>query len=77
MSRILCILFAGQSGANRVGVYFLGRSPCGREWGSCDILINFIEQLEQAYVNGTGLTFGSKTFSAADIKARSSIPWIS
>ena len=56
-----------QGGANRVGVYFLG-GVHSREWGSCDILINFIEQIEQAYVNGTALTFGSKTFSAADIK---------
>jgi hypothetical protein len=58
---------AGQSGANRIGVYFLG-GVHAREWGSCDILINFIEQIEQAYVNGTALTFGGKTFSAADIK---------
>jgi len=58
---------AGQSGANRVGVYFLG-GVHAREWGSCDILINFIEQIEQAYVNGTDLAFGSKSFSAADIK---------
>jgi len=58
---------AAQGGADRVGVYFLG-GVHAREWGSCDILINFIEQIEQAYVNGTALAFGSKTFSAADIK---------
>jgi carboxypeptidase T len=58
---------AGQSGANRVGVYFLG-GVHAREWGSPDILINFIEQVEQAYVNGTSLTFGGKTFGATDIK---------
>src|SRR5690349_22539495 len=34
---------AGQSGSNRVGVYFLG-GVHAREWGSPDILINFIEQ---------------------------------
>jgi carboxypeptidase T len=54
-------------GANRTGVYFLG-GVHSREWGSCDILINFIEQVEQAYLNGTALTFGQKTFSAAQIK---------
>jgi hypothetical protein len=48
---------ASQSRANRVGVYFLG-GVHAREWGSCDILINFIEQIEQAYINGTALTFG-------------------
>jgi carboxypeptidase T len=56
-----------QSGADRTCVYFLG-GVHAREWGSCDILINFIEQVEQAYVNGTFLTFGRKTFEAADIK---------
>ena len=31
-------------------------------------MINFIEQLEQAYLNGTGITLGGKTFSATDIQ---------
>ena len=55
------------SGADRTGVYFLG-GVHAREWGSCDILINFIERIEQAYLNGTALTFGGRTFSAAEIK---------
>jgi carboxypeptidase T len=55
------------SGAGRTGVYFLG-GVHAREWGSSDILINFIERLEQAYLNGTALTFGGRTFSAAEIK---------
>jgi murein tripeptide amidase MpaA len=55
------------SGANRPGVYFLGGIHA-REWGSCDILINFIERVEQAYLTNTALTFRSKTFSAAEIK---------
>src|SRR5260370_5020799 len=56
------------SGANRTGVYFLG-GVHAREWGSCDILINFIECIEQAYLNGTPFTFRGKTFSAAEIKS--------
>jgi carboxypeptidase T len=56
------------SGANRIGVYFLG-GVHAREWGSCDILINFIERIEQAYLNGTALAFGPKTFSAAEIRS--------
>jgi murein tripeptide amidase MpaA len=56
------------AGGGRTGVYFLG-GVHAREWGSCDILINFIEQIEQAYLNGTALTFGCKTFSAAEIKS--------
>lgn len=58
---------AGQNGGNRVGVYFLG-GVHAREWGSPDILINFIQQLERAYVGGTAPTFGGKTFGAADIR---------
>src|SRR6266853_2071408 len=48
------IKIANGSDPGRPGVYFLG-GVHSREWGSCDILINFIEQLEQAYHNGTGL----------------------
>ena len=61
------IKIANGSGSGRPGVYFLGGIH-SREWGSSDILINFVEQLEQAYHNGTGLTFGSRTFSVADIQ---------
>src|SRR5260370_28481425 len=63
--RCHAIKIANGSGSSRPGVYFLG-GVHSREWGSPDILINFIEQLEQAYQNGTSLTFGSKTFTATD-----------
>lgn len=53
-------------GPGRAGVFFLG-GVHSREWGSSDILVNFIEQLELAYQNGNGLTFGPHAFSAADI----------
>lgn len=39
-----------------------------REWGSSDILINFVEQLQQAYRGHTGIALGGKTFTAADIR---------
>ena len=55
------------SGGGRPGVYFLGGIH-SREWGSCDILINFVEQLEKAYHSGTSLTFGSRAFTAAEIQ---------
>jgi len=61
------IKIAGGSGGSRPGVYFLG-GVHAREWGSADILINFVEQLEQAYLNGTSLTFGTRTFSGSDIQ---------
>lgn len=56
------------SDPGRPGVFFLGGIHA-REWGSPDILINFVEQLEQAYLNGTGITLGTKVFSASDIKS--------
>lgn len=56
------------SGAGRSGIYFLG-GVHAREWGSCDILINFIECIERAYQSGTAIAFsGGKTFSAAEVK---------
>jgi carboxypeptidase T len=61
------IKIANGSGHWRPGVFFLG-GVHAREWGSADILINFVEQLEQAFGSGTGLAFGSRTFSAADIR---------
>ncbi|HEX8069456.1 MAG TPA: M14 family zinc carboxypeptidase [Pyrinomonadaceae bacterium] len=61
------IKLANGSAPGRPGVYFLGGIHA-REWGSCDILINFVQQLETAYLNGTGITLGGKTFSAAEIK---------
>lgn len=61
------IKIAQGAGSGRPGVCFLG-GVHSREWGSSDILINFIEQLEQAYHSGTGLTIGSRTFSPTDIQ---------
>jgi murein tripeptide amidase MpaA len=61
------IKIASGSNPGRPGVYFLG-GVHAREWGSSDILINFVEQLEQAYLANTGLTLGDKSFSASDIQ---------
>jgi len=48
------IKIANGSNLGRPSVYFLG-GVHAREWGSCDILINFVEQLEQAYLSKTGV----------------------
>jgi carboxypeptidase T len=61
------IKIANGSNLGRPSVYFLG-GVHAREWGSSDILINFVEQLEQAYLSKTGVTFGNKNFSASDIQ---------
>lgn len=61
------IKIANGSNSGRPGIYFLG-GVHAREWGSSDILINFVEQLEQSYLNNTGLTFGNKSFPASDIQ---------
>jgi len=52
----------------RTGIYWLG-GVHAREWGSSDILINFIELVENAYHNGTGITIGAATYSTTDIKS--------
>lgn len=62
------VRIANGSDAGRPGIYFLG-GVHAREWGSPDILVNFIEKLEDAYLNGTGVTIGPKTYSAAEIKS--------
>jgi murein tripeptide amidase MpaA len=56
------------SGSNRPGIYFIG-GVHAREWGSCDILINFVQLLTNAYAANTGITLGSKTYTAAQIKS--------
>jgi carboxypeptidase T len=65
--RCHALRIANGSKLNRPAVYLLG-GVHAREWGSSDILINFIEQLEKAYLNKTGLTFGNKSFSVSDIQ---------
>lgn len=40
-----------------------------REWGSCEIGINFAADILEAYSKGTGLVYGGKSFSSAQIKA--------
>ena len=61
------IKIANGSSPGRVGVYFIG-GVHAREWGSPDILINFVEQLEQAFLANADLTFGGQSFSAAEIQ---------
>src|SRR5436190_11219824 len=53
------VKIANGSGLGRPGIYFLG-GVHAREWGSPDILINFVQQLLQAYRANTGITIGKK-----------------
>jgi len=44
---------------------------CGvhaREWGSCEIALNFASDLLDAYKSNLGLTYGSKSFSSLQIQ---------
>jgi carboxypeptidase T len=52
----------------RPAIYLLG-GVHAREWGSPDILINFVQLLTQAYRTGTGITIGKKSFSPGDVKS--------
>ncbi len=55
------------SGANRPGIYLLG-GVHAREWGSPDILINFLQKLAAAYRTQSGITIAQNSFSAAQIQ---------
>jgi len=59
---------ANGTGPGRPGIYFIG-GVHAREWGSSDILINFVEQLLQAYQANKGITLGSSKFTAAQIQS--------
>ena len=50
------------------GVYLLG-GVHAREWGSSDILVNFVQRLTEAYRTGTDITQGGATFSAQQVRA--------
>jgi murein tripeptide amidase MpaA len=39
-----------------------------REWGSCEILIDLTADLLEAYATGTGLSYGSTSFTSQDIR---------
>ncbi|HXQ21131.1 MAG TPA: M14 family metallopeptidase, partial [Candidatus Acidoferrales bacterium] len=62
------IKIANGNAPGRIGIYFLG-GVHAREWGSPDILMNFIEQLTQAYQTHNGITIGPKKFTAAQIQS--------
>jgi murein tripeptide amidase MpaA len=51
----------------RTGVYLLG-GVHAREWGSPDILINFVRVLTDAYRTGTGVTQGGARFSPDQVR---------
>jgi len=40
-----------------------------KEWGSSEILINLATDLCDAYAQGTGVGYGGKYFSPAEVKA--------
>lgn len=52
---------------NRPGVLFTG-SMHAREWGGSDICVTFLVNLINAYRANTGLTYGGKSFTAAQIR---------
>ncbi len=59
----------GTAPANTVDAYYLTGGVHAREWGSCEILINLATDLCDAYTLGTGVGYGGKYFSSAEVKA--------
>ena len=53
--------------AGRPGIYLLGGIHA-REWGSPDILINFVEQLCEAFRTQSSITLGGKNFTSAQVQ---------
>ena len=57
----------GAGSGDRAGVYFVG-GVHAREWGSADILVNFVELVTEAYRSGSGITLPGKSFTAPEVK---------
>ncbi len=52
-----------------MNAYYLTGGVHAREWGSCEILVNVATDLCAAYSGGTGIGYGGKYFSAAEVRA--------
>jgi murein tripeptide amidase MpaA len=58
---------AGSAGT-KDGILFIG-GVHAREWGSCEICINFAADMLEAFTMGTGLVYGGKSFTANQVRA--------
>ncbi len=52
---------------NRPGILFAGGQH-SREWGTCEICVEFATDLLEAYDSNSGLTYGGQSFTAATIQ---------
>ncbi|MHA6323783.1 M14 family zinc carboxypeptidase [Roseivivax sp. CAU 1753] len=52
---------------SRPGIAFIGGQHA-REWGSCEICVNFAADLLEAYSLNTGLSYGGQSYSATTVK---------
>lgn len=52
---------------NRPAMLFIGNQHA-REWGSSDILVSFAADLLEAYNVRTGVSYGSKSYSASQVQ---------
>ncbi|MEJ0103877.1 MAG: M14 family zinc carboxypeptidase [Bacteroidota bacterium] len=53
----------------QVDIFYITGAVHAREWGSCEILINLAADLCAAYTGGTGVGYGGKIYSRAEVKA--------
>src|SRR3954467_14844532 len=58
----------GTQPATAVDAYYLTGGVHAREWGSCEILVNLATDLCDAYAGGTGLQYGGKYYSIAEVR---------
>jgi murein tripeptide amidase MpaA len=59
----------GTQAADAVDGYYLTGGVHAREWGSCEILVNLATDLCEAYAGNTGVGYGGKYYSAAEVRA--------
>jgi murein tripeptide amidase MpaA len=58
----------GTQPSTAVDIFYLTGGVHAREWGSCEILVNLAVDLCDAYAGGTGIEYGGKYYSAAEVR---------
>ena len=62
------VVVGTQCNKTDVDAYYLTGCVHAREWGSADILVNMATDLCDAFSMGTGVAYGGKYFSAAEVQ---------
>lgn len=66
--RVIHAVRLGSGAPGRPAIFLLG-GVHAREWGSADVLINFVERLQDAFLANSGVSIGGASFTAAQIQS--------